>query len=100
MMKHTYHEDSHFHIIACMHFRISPIGICSLIAGKLVEMEDIAKTFESLAYLIVTTITGIALQALIVYPIIYFIFVRKNPFRYMFNLQAAMFTAFGTDSRY
>ncbi|CAB4022732.1 excitatory amino acid transporter 1-like [Paramuricea clavata] len=77
---------------------ISPLGICSLIAGKLVEMEDIAKTFESLAYLIVTTITGIAIQALIVYPTIYFICVRKNPFRYMFNMQAAMFTAFGTDS--
>ncbi|XP_028409361.1 excitatory amino acid transporter-like [Dendronephthya gigantea] len=77
---------------------LSPIGICSLIAGKLVEMENIGKTFESLAYLIVTTITGIAIQALIVYPTIYFICLRKNPFRYMFNLQAAMFTAFGTDS--
>ncbi|XP_046854326.1 excitatory amino acid transporter-like isoform X2 [Xenia sp. Carnegie-2017] len=76
----------------------SPFGICSLIAGKLVDMEDIGKTFESLAYLIVTTITGIAIQALIVYPAIYFIFIRKNPFRYLFNMQAAAYTAFGTSS--
>lgn len=45
-------------------------------------MEDIGKTFESLVYLTVTTIPGIAVQALIVYPTIYLTYacVRKTLF--------------------
>ncbi|XP_046853642.1 excitatory amino acid transporter 1-like isoform X2 [Xenia sp. Carnegie-2017] len=76
----------------------SPFGICSLIASKLVEMGDIGKTFQSLVYYITTIIAGVAIQSLIVYPTIYFICVRKNPFRYLFNMQAAVYTALGTSS--
>ncbi|XP_046854324.1 excitatory amino acid transporter 1-like isoform X2 [Xenia sp. Carnegie-2017] len=77
---------------------ICPLGIGSLIAAKLVEMENIGSTFESLAYFIVTAITGFAIQGLIVYPTIYFICIRKNPFRYLLNMQAAAYTAFGTST--
>ena len=62
-------------------------------------MKDIGKEFQSLSFLILTAILGISLQVFVVYPLMYYFIIRKNPFRYMYGLRSAMVTAFGVDSR-
>ena len=79
--------------------RLSPVGICSLIAAKLAAMDHIGKAFEMLGYLMGTAIAGLVLHGVIILPLIYFIFTRKNPIIYIKNLSDAIATAYGTDSR-
>jgi len=71
-----------------------------LIAAKLAAMDHIAQAFEMLGYLMGTAIAGMFLHGVIVLPLLYFIFTRKNPITYVKNLSDAMATAYGTDSRY
>ncbi|XP_031554772.1 excitatory amino acid transporter 3-like [Actinia tenebrosa] len=77
---------------------LSPIGICSLIAKNLVAMKDIPSSFAALGMFMVTSISALAIHGLILLPLIYFIFTRKNPYKFMFNMRDAIITAFGTDS--
>lgn len=77
---------------------ISPIGICSLIAAKLANMDDIGEALKMLGYLMGTAIAGLMTHGLIVLPLVYFIFTRKNPLIYIKNMSDAMVTAYGTDS--
>lgn len=79
-------------------YRISPIGICSLIAAKLANMDDIGEALKMLGYLMGTAIAGLMTHGLIVLPLLYFIFTRKNPLIYIKNMSDAMVTAYGTDS--
>ena len=79
--------------------RYSPVGIVFLIASKLVEMEDLGTMFEQLAYYMVTVLSGLFIHALIVLPVIYVIFTRKNPFTFMAGMIKAILTAWGTASR-
>lgn len=76
----------------------SPVGIVFLIASKLVEMEDLGTMFEQLAYYMVTVLSGLFIHALIVLPVIYAIFTRKNPFTFMAGMIKAILTAWGTAS--
>ncbi|XP_068734270.1 excitatory amino acid transporter-like [Montipora capricornis] len=76
----------------------SPIGICSLIAAKLANMDNIGEALKMLGYLMGTAIAGLLAHGLIVLPLVYFIFTRKNPLIYMKNLSDAVVTAYGTDS--
>lgn len=80
--------------------RFSPIGICSLIAGKLAGMEDIKDNLESLGLYMLTVIVGLLIHALFTLPIIYFVIVRKNPLHFFFGMGSALLTAFGTSSRF
>eukprot|EP00795_Rhopilema_esculentum_P007649 gene7649-13470_t len=76
----------------------SPIGIWSLVSAKFAEMANIEGTFRSLGLFIVTVVSAIGIHSLLVLPLIYFIVVRKNPYKFMKGLLEAMITAFGTDS--
>ena len=57
----------------------SPIGIASLIIGKLMAIEDLAKTAAQLGLYMVTVILGLVIHAGITLPLIYFGTTRKNP---------------------
>ena len=81
-------------------YRYSPIGICSLIAGKVASMENISDVLEKLGLYMATVITGLVIHAFIVLPLLYFIFTRRNPFKFILGMRAALLTAFGTSSRY
>ena len=80
-------------------YRVSPLGILSLIAGSLAEVEDILKTFKDVGLFVAVNFVGCFIQAFIVYPSLYFFIVRKNPFAYLSGIVPAMITAFGTSSR-
>lgn len=71
-----------------------------LIAGKILEIEDIAKMMQQLGMYMVTVIVGLAIHALITLPLLYLVTTRKNPFTFAKGLLQAWITALGTASRY
>uniref|UniRef100_A0A915Q5L2 Amino acid transporter n=1 Tax=Setaria digitata TaxID=48799 RepID=A0A915Q5L2_9BILA len=76
----------------------SPIGIMCLIAGKILEIDDLANMAQMLAMYVVTVLLGLIIHALISLPLLFFICTRKNPFAYMRGLLQAWITALGTAS--
>ncbi|GCC34465.1 hypothetical protein chiPu_0012939 [Chiloscyllium punctatum] len=77
----------------------APFGIMFLVAGKIVEMEDVLMLFTSLGKYICCCIVGHLIHGLIVLPLIYFVFTRKNPYSFLWGIFTALATAFGTSSR-
>lgn len=71
-----------------------------LVAGKIVEMEDVVILFTSLGKYICCCLVGHAIHGLIVLPGIYFLFTRRNPYRFLWGIFTPLATAFGTSSRY
>uniref|UniRef100_A0A8C4SU49 Amino acid transporter n=1 Tax=Erpetoichthys calabaricus TaxID=27687 RepID=A0A8C4SU49_ERPCA len=76
----------------------APFGIMFLVAGKIVEMEDVVQLFTSLGKYIICCIVGHIIHGLIILPVIYFIFTRKNPYVFLWGIVTALATAFGTSS--
>ncbi|XP_061536925.1 neutral amino acid transporter B(0) [Phycodurus eques] len=76
----------------------APFGIMFLVAGKIVEMEDVGTLFASLGKYIACCIVGHAIHGLIVLPAIYLIITRKNPYAFLWGIFTALATAFGTAS--
>ncbi|XP_065906161.1 excitatory amino acid transporter 1-like isoform X3 [Dysidea avara] len=77
---------------------ILPVGIASLIAGKLVEVESFSTLVQDLGLYIVTVMAGLFIHALIVLPLIYLVLTRRNPFALIGGISQALLTAFGTSS--
>ncbi|XP_012732917.2 neutral amino acid transporter B(0) [Fundulus heteroclitus] len=76
----------------------APLGIMFLVAGKIVEMDDVAKLFASLGKYIACCMIGHAIHGLLVLPGIYFVITRKNPYTFLWGIFTALATAFGTSS--
>uniref|UniRef100_A0A8C7XIK8 Amino acid transporter n=1 Tax=Oryzias sinensis TaxID=183150 RepID=A0A8C7XIK8_9TELE len=76
----------------------APLGIMFLVAGKIVEMEDVGSLFASLGKYIACCMIGHAIHGLLVLPGIYFIITRKNPYTFLWGIFTALATAFGTSS--
>ncbi|XP_059394643.1 excitatory amino acid transporter 1-like [Carassius carassius] len=76
----------------------APIGILFLIAGKIVEMDDITQMGGQLGMYTVTVIIGLMIHGMIVLPTLFFVITRKNPFVFITGLLQALITALGTSS--
>uniref|UniRef100_A0A8C6WL22 Amino acid transporter n=1 Tax=Neogobius melanostomus TaxID=47308 RepID=A0A8C6WL22_9GOBI len=76
----------------------APVGILFLIAGKIMEMDDISDMGGQLAMYTVTVICGLLVHAILVLPTLYFVVTRKNPFVFIGGLMQALVTALGTSS--
>ncbi len=80
--------------------RASPVGIFFLILGKILGMDDWATVFQQIGLYSLTVMSGLLVHALLVLPLIYFIFTRKNPMKFLKGVSPAIMTAFATASRY
>ncbi|KAM5297691.1 neutral amino acid transporter B(0) isoform 1-T1 [Glossophaga mutica] len=76
----------------------APVGILFLVASKIMEMEDVGSLFTSLGKYILCCLLGHAIHGLVLLPLIYFLFTRKNPYRFLWGIVTALITAFGTSS--
>lgn len=77
---------------------LTPVGISSVIAGKILGVEDLALVMAQLMWFIITIAIGVFFYQLVVMQLIYFVFLRKNPFKFYWGLMHAMLTAFATAS--
>lgn len=77
---------------------LTPIGVFFLILARILEMEDILDVFSKLGLYIATACGGNLIHGFLILPLIYFIFVRKNPFKFIANIGPAIAMALGTSS--
>jgi Na+/H+-dicarboxylate symporter len=79
----------------------APIGVFGLIAYRLGKAGGGELFWTALAKLVTyagTVILGLLIHGIIILPILLWLFGRRNPFRYAYNMAAALTTAFSTAS--
>ncbi|XP_022903383.1 excitatory amino acid transporter isoform X2 [Onthophagus taurus] len=76
----------------------TPLGICSVIAGKILSVHDLGLVLTNLTWFIITVVVGVFFYQLIVIQSIYFLVIRKNPFKFYLGLFQGMITSFATAS--
>lgn len=70
-----------------------------LVAGKILEIEDLVGLAKSLGMYALTVIIGLTIHALITLPAIYYVITRQNPFKFYEGMLQAWLTGIGTGSR-
>lgn len=93
------HNLSFIYVFISLSNRISPIGIFFLILGKILAMDDWVKVFSQIGLYSITVISGLLIHGLLVLPLIFLIFTRRNPVTYIKGVSPALMTAFATASR-
>ena len=84
----------------CVSFcRFSPIGIASIIAGKLMEVDDVGALFADLGFYMLTVLLGLFIHGFITLPLIYLVITRRNPLKLYKGVLQALLVAFGISSR-
>ena len=81
--------------------KLAPIGIFCLVTARFGEAQAEGNLLEVLrqtgAYF-VTVLAGLAVHAFITLPLILWVFTKRNPFRFMYQMSQALLTAFSTAS--
>ena len=75
-----------------------PIGVCSLIIGKLGTSKDFFGTLANLGMFVVTVILGLFVHTFVLLPTFYFAVTRRNPFKLLMGMTQAIMIALGTSS--
>ena len=81
--------------------KTAPVGVCSLIAGKIASLggaSALKPILYSLSKYVLTVLTGLSIHALITLPLLYLLFTRKNPYSLIARVREALITAFATAS--
>uniref|UniRef100_A0A8D3DMB5 Amino acid transporter n=1 Tax=Scophthalmus maximus TaxID=52904 RepID=A0A8D3DMB5_SCOMX len=76
----------------------SPFGIACLICGKIISIADLEVVARQLGMYMVTVIVGLIIHGGIFLPLIYFVIVKENPFKFFMGIFQAWVTALGTAS--
>uniref|UniRef100_A0A3B4YYS4 Amino acid transporter n=1 Tax=Stegastes partitus TaxID=144197 RepID=A0A3B4YYS4_9TELE len=76
----------------------SPVGIACLICGKIISIADLEMVARQLGMYMITVIVGLIIHGGIFLPLIYFVIVKENPFKFFMGIFQAWVTALGTAS--
>uniref|UniRef100_A0A3B3ZV91 Amino acid transporter n=1 Tax=Periophthalmus magnuspinnatus TaxID=409849 RepID=A0A3B3ZV91_9GOBI len=76
----------------------SPVGIASLIAGKIASIGDLEVVARQLGMYMVTVIVGLVIHGGLILPAIFFAITRKSPLTFYSGIFQAWITALGTAS--
>uniref|UniRef100_A0A182PHU4 Amino acid transporter n=1 Tax=Anopheles epiroticus TaxID=199890 RepID=A0A182PHU4_9DIPT len=77
---------------------LSPVGVTFLIAAKILEIEDLGDVFGKLGLYFAVVAGGILFHGFVVLSLLFFLFTRNNPLKFIANMGQALATAFGTSS--
>ncbi|XP_067676383.1 excitatory amino acid transporter 3-like [Haliotis asinina] len=77
---------------------LTPLGVLSLIAGKILSVSDLSGMVHHIGMFIATCMTGLFVHTVAVIPLIYFILTRKNPYKVSLGVVQALLTALATNS--
>lgn len=81
--------------------KVAPLGIFCLVTARLgsaIEEGQLGSVFQSLSSFILTVLVGLGFHSFVTLPLIYWIFTRKNPYKFMLQMSQALLTAFSTSS--
>ena len=81
--------------------KLAPFGIFCLVAARFGEAQLEGELMEALGQTgryFVTVLAGLAIHVLLTLPLVYWVFTRRNPFRFMYQMSQAILTAFSTAS--
>ncbi|KPP75109.1 solute carrier family 1 (glutamate transporter), member 9-like [Scleropages formosus] len=76
----------------------SPVGIASLICGKIAAIGDLEVVAQQLGMYMVTVMVGLVIHGGLILPLIFFGVTRRNPFTFYSGIFQAWITALGTAS--
>ncbi len=76
----------------------TPIAVFSLVAGNLGEQDDIGGVFKNLGVFTACVLMALGVHMFVFYPLLFFTFVRENPFAYMKFLLPAQIFGFASSS--
>ncbi|XP_068509429.1 excitatory amino acid transporter 2 isoform X4 [Syngnathus scovelli] len=76
----------------------SPVGIASLIAGKIAAIGNLEVVARQLGMYMVTVVVGLLIHGGLILPAIFFAITRKSPFTFYSGIFQAWITALGTAS--
>lgn len=77
---------------------LSGVGMCSIVTGKLLAIGNLPEILSQLAVFVLCVSLRLASHQLVMLPLIYFICLRKNPFKFYSKLADPWITAFGVSS--
>merc|ERR1719382_1330937 len=77
---------------------VSPVGIVSVIAARILSVDDLALVMSQLGLFMVTVCSGVFFYQFVIMQLIYFIIVRSNPYKFWWGLFQSWMTAFATAS--
>lgn len=77
---------------------LTPIAVFSLIVGALASQEDLGQTFANIGVLLLAALSAISAHLLIVYPAMFYLFTKENPYSYMKHVIPAQIFAFSCAS--
>ena len=78
--------------------RCSPLGIASIICGKILAVPQLGLIMEQLGLFIVTVVVGVFIYQLVIMQLIYLAIVRRNPWPFFWHMREAWLTVFATAS--
>ncbi|KRY79218.1 putative sodium-dependent excitatory amino acid transporter glt-4, partial [Trichinella pseudospiralis] len=76
----------------------APAGIIFLTAHQIVVFKDPVKELQRLVGYMITVLSGLAIHAFVVLPLIMLLVARRNPIKYAYGILPALLTALGTSS--
>ena len=81
--------------------KLAPIGIFCLVTARFGEAQaegNLADVLRQTGAYFSTVLAGLAVHAFVTLPLILWVFTRRNPFRFMYQMSQALLTAFSTAS--